>query len=196
MTYKNQQLKSNKSNITSNLQFSCGTDVLCLALELFSLCLCVFPVSDITTAALSVWLSCFRKILIIYPPSLLAFALIDWQTSAGTETERWLKWWNKTERRKEQNWLIKFINVMAWLPPPSSINHSVSFLLFIICSHTPHSLTAVWALSLLFWSHSIHLCFLGNERLNLTGHFQGNTLEQSTAKTIVLNYMIWMGVHI
>lgn len=83
----------------------------------FSPCVCLSPVSDVTNAALSVGLSCFRKILIIPPPSLLALALIDWQTSAGTEPARWLKWRNKTETRAKQNRLIKFINVKARLPP-------------------------------------------------------------------------------
>lgn len=191
---------SNKSKLITNLQtprlhshrlteLRCGTDVLCLALELFSMF--VFPVSEVTTAALSVWLSCFRKILIISPPSLLASALIDWQTCAGTESERWLKWRNKTERRKEQNRLIEFINVKAWVPPPSSINHSVSFLFFIICSHT---LSLQFGLSFDL-TPSISAFWVMRD-LNLTGYFQGNTLDQSTAKTIVLNYMIWMGVRI
>lgn len=84
----------------------------------------------------SVYLSgraAFHKILIISPPCLLAFALIEWRTSAGMELERWLKWQSKN-RDKEQNWRIKLINVKAWLLPLSSLNHSLSFLLFIICS--------------------------------------------------------------
>lgn len=47
---------------------------------------------------LSGW-AAFRKILIKSPPSLLAFALIDWCTSAGMEPERWLKWQSKTETK-------------------------------------------------------------------------------------------------
>ncbi len=69
-----------------------------------SVCVPLFLfVSDITIATLSVWLSFFLKILIISPPSLLALAVIDRQTSAGKELGRWLKWQNKNrdEERTE-----------------------------------------------------------------------------------------------
>lgn len=62
----------------------------------------VLPVPEITNASLSVWLRCLRKIFIISPPFPLAFALIDWQTRAGTEPEIWLKWRNKKKRWREE----------------------------------------------------------------------------------------------
>lgn len=122
----------------------------------------------------SVWLAeLLCKILIVSPPCLLAFGVIGWQRSAATEPERWLKWPNETLRRKEQNRLIKLTDIKGWLPLPSSINQSVSFLSFIICSHTPHPLTALCALSVLFGARFIHLCFLGNDRLNMTERHTG-----------------------
>lgn len=88
-----------------------------------------------------------------------------------------------SERRGEKkNRLIEFINVKAQLPPPRRINHSVSFLLFIICSCTPLSPSSSFSIQLFF--------FFWNKWLNLTGHFQEGVPEQSNANTILLDYVV------
>lgn len=93
-------------------------------------------------------------------PPCWALALIDGHWSAGMEPRRWQKWQDgmeTKERTEPAHQVHKRQGLTSPLhlptPPPllphsptqSSVNHSVSLLWFIMCTHTPRTLQSSWA---------------------------------------------------
>lgn len=140
-------------------------------------CSCLY-VSGVTTGTRSVSLSCFREILIISPPSLLASALIDWQQQSRRNDWRvWMK--RKKRRKKEPAHRVH----KRQSPAPSSPYKSQCLipLVYHLLLHSPLSV-------FLFFYPAFF--FFWNKWLNLTGHFQEGVPEQSNANTILLDYVV------
>lgn len=165
MTSRNRQLnQSNKSNITTDLQTRSFLSTQVDRTQMWNRCLlfssgafyfapacfsCLWR-HHRRSVCLSAWAAFVKYWSSLRPPCVGLNWLADecWSRSRRDDWSDGIK----PERRKEQNRLIKFINVKARRPPSPSINHSVSLLLFIICSHTPLSPAALRALSLVLIS--------------------------------------------
>lgn len=154
---------------------------LTLVLGLWSflfVCSCLY-VSGVTTGTRSVSLSCFREILIISPPSLLASALIDWQQQSRRNDWRvWMK--RKKRRKKEPAHRVH----KRQSPAPSSSPYKSQCLIPLVYHLLLHSPLSVF----LFFYPAFF--FFWNKWLNLTGHFQEGVPEQSNANTILLDYVV------